>query len=88
MGDKGTNRIEEIDIAKGICILLMVIGHSGMKNMIHDFIYAFHMPSVPPISLTTLSCVTGLAGTTILKSRNVEFIETILLLIDRASRFN
>ena len=44
MGDKGTNRIEEIDIAKGICILLMVIGHSGMKNMIHDFIYAFHMP--------------------------------------------
>ena len=44
MGGKSTDRIEEIDIAKGICILLMVIGHSGMKNMIHDFIYAFHMP--------------------------------------------
>ncbi len=44
MGNKSIIRIEEIDIAKGICILLMVVGHSGMKNVIHDFIYAFHMP--------------------------------------------
>lgn len=37
-------RIKELDIAKGICILLMVIGHSGMPDALHRFIYAFHMP--------------------------------------------
>ena len=37
-------RIVEIDIAKGICILLMVIGHSGMTGYAHNFIYSFHMP--------------------------------------------
>lgn len=37
-------RIKELDIAKGICILLMVIGHSGMTNIVHYMIYAFHMP--------------------------------------------
>ena len=39
-----TERIIELDIAKGICILLMVIGHSGMTNIVHHMIYAFHMP--------------------------------------------
>lgn len=37
-------RVEEIDIAKGICILLMVVGHSGLTGTGHDMIYAFHMP--------------------------------------------
>lgn len=40
-----------IDIAKGICIILVVIGHllqfdcSGLaKNILFNYIYAFHMP--------------------------------------------
>ena len=39
-----TNRIVEYDIAKGVCILLMVIGHSGLTGVGHNLIYAFHMP--------------------------------------------
>lgn len=37
-------RLKEIDVAKGICILLMVIGHSGLTGTLNDMIYAFHMP--------------------------------------------
>ena len=37
-------RLIELDIAKGICILLMVVGHSGMPDGLHFFIYGFHMP--------------------------------------------
>lgn len=32
-----------ISIAKGIGITLMVVGHSGCPNYLHDFIYSFHM---------------------------------------------
>ena len=39
-----SKRIEEIDVAKGICILLMVMGHSGIPHIMSCFIYAFHMP--------------------------------------------
>lgn len=38
------NRIEELDIAKGIAIILMVIGHSGIPETMRSFIYLFHMP--------------------------------------------
>lgn len=41
---EGGRRIEEIDVAKGICILLMVMGHSGIPHIKSSFIYAFHMP--------------------------------------------
>lgn len=34
----------EISIAKGIALLLMVLGHSGIVGMPRDFIYLFHMP--------------------------------------------
>lgn len=37
-------RDKTLDIAKGICIILMVIGHSGCPTYLHDFIYMFHMP--------------------------------------------
>lgn len=33
-----------LDIAKAICICLMVIGHSGCPEYLHRFIYMFHMP--------------------------------------------
>lgn len=33
-----------IDIAKAICICLMVIGHSGCPEYLNRFIYMFHMP--------------------------------------------
>ena len=39
------NRIEFIDIAKGILITSMLIGHIWNDGMIHDFIYTFHMPA-------------------------------------------
>ena len=45
------NRIEFLDIAKGIAILLVVMGHLVQYNMtgtsattVFDFIYSFHMP--------------------------------------------
>lgn len=33
-----------LDIAKGITIILMVVGHTSISNAISSFIYAFHMP--------------------------------------------
>ena len=38
------NRIEWTDIAKGIGIILVIIGHVSGDNYIKNFIYAFHMP--------------------------------------------
>lgn len=38
------NRDQTIDIIKGIGIILMVVGHSGAPDYVHDFIYTFHMP--------------------------------------------
>lgn len=37
------NRIDAFDIAKGIGILLVVIGHSFTEGKISNFIYSFHM---------------------------------------------
>ena len=39
-----TKRELSLDIAKGICIMLMVIGHSGCPDWMGRFIYMFHMP--------------------------------------------
>lgn len=33
-----------LSIAKALCIILMVIGHSGCPAYLHDWIYLFHMP--------------------------------------------
>ena len=38
-------RIEYLDIAKGILILLMLVGHVWDDGPVHRFIYAFHMPA-------------------------------------------
>lgn len=44
------NRIEWLDIAKGIVIILMIVGHSGfvgpngIQYVVGNFIFAFHMP--------------------------------------------
>lgn len=37
-------RDTQLSVAKGICIMLMVIGHSGCPQFIRHFIYMFHMP--------------------------------------------
>ena len=43
-------RIVAIDLAKGICIILVVVGHyfpsdsPGWYGVLNDFIYTFHMP--------------------------------------------
>lgn len=45
-----TDRIVSLDIAKAICIILVVVGHYIPDNspewykLIHDVIYTFHMP--------------------------------------------
>lgn len=38
------NRDSSIDIAKGICIFLMVLGHCFFAGNIRHYIYLFHMP--------------------------------------------
>lgn len=40
----GQKRDLTLDLAKAICIILMVIGHSGCPDYLHRFIYMFHMP--------------------------------------------
>lgn len=37
-------RNEDVDVIKGVCIILMVIGHSGCPDILRSFIYCFHMP--------------------------------------------
>lgn len=37
-------RIDWIDVAKGIGIILMVMGHTSMPDAINRWIYSFHMP--------------------------------------------
>lgn len=37
-------RVEWVDIAKGIGIFLMVIGHTGIPKLASQWIYSFHMP--------------------------------------------
>lgn len=41
---KVQQRDKTLDITKGICIILMVIGHSGCPTYLYNFIYMFHMP--------------------------------------------
>ena len=46
-GQSKSNRIAYIDAAKGIGILLMILGHTGMYGLpvvMHKMIYSFHMP--------------------------------------------
>ena len=37
-------RLNWLDIAKAIAIILMVVGHTSIPSIASDFIYAFHMP--------------------------------------------
>lgn len=41
---KSTTMNQTVSIAKGLGIILMVIGHSGCPILLKDFIYLFHMP--------------------------------------------
>lgn len=38
-------RIEYYDVAKGILILLVVLGHVFETGIINQYIYSFHMPA-------------------------------------------
>ena len=52
-GQSKSNRIAYIDAAKGIGILLMILGHTGMYGLpvvMHKMIYSFHMPLFAIIS--------------------------------------
>ena len=39
-----TKRVQWLDIAKGITILLMVLGHTSIPMKFSNFIFSFHMP--------------------------------------------
>lgn len=39
-----TGRLQNIDIAKGITICLMVVGHSSLPLWLSNWIWSFHMP--------------------------------------------
>ena len=43
-GGKSSSRLEPIDIAKGIGIILVYIGHIPIAYDLRSFIYNFHMP--------------------------------------------
>lgn len=38
------NRIDYLDTLKGLLIILVVFGHTGINNDIQKWIYSFHMP--------------------------------------------
>ena len=40
----GNKRIDEIDVAKGIGIIMTIIGHNVFEGYVKTFIYSFHMP--------------------------------------------
>lgn len=40
--EKG-NRLQSVDIAKGILIILVVVAHA-QTDIVHDIIFMFHMP--------------------------------------------
>lgn len=44
VADPAKARNIAIDLAKGICIILMVAGHTGVPKWLGQFIYLFHMP--------------------------------------------
>lgn len=50
-----TERKEYIDVARGIAIILMVLGHLGLKNPLTQIIYSFHMPLFFVIAGMTIS---------------------------------
>ena len=37
-------RIQWLDIAKGLAIILMILGHTSIPKFAADFIWLFHMP--------------------------------------------
>lgn len=39
----GSNRITEVDILRGICMIAIVIGHMGVLKL-KKFVYVFHLP--------------------------------------------
>lgn len=42
--NRATGRVVWIDVARGIVILLMVLGHTGVPEPVAKFIWSFHMP--------------------------------------------
>ena len=38
------DRIQWLDVAKGIVIILMILGHTGLPRYVSNVIFAFHMP--------------------------------------------
>lgn len=38
------NRVEYIDTLKGLLIILVIFGHTGINSNIQKWIYSFHMP--------------------------------------------
>ena len=52
------NRIDEIDIAKAVGIICVLIGHRT-GGALHNYVYLFHMPLFFILSGLTMKCTTG-----------------------------
>ena len=39
-----SKRTDYIDVARGVMIILMLVGHSGLPQLGRQLIYGFHMP--------------------------------------------
>lgn len=37
-------RLDYMDVVKGFTILLVILGHSSIPDLLHRFIFSFHMP--------------------------------------------
>ena len=72
------NRDLTLDIAKGLCILLVVMGHilqyntiAGMDQPLFNFIYSFHMPAFMLLS----GCVAALGRQNVVAGTSCTFIK-------------
>ena len=87
------NRIVWLDIAKGITILLMVIGHTSIPQIVSDWIWAFHMPLFFFASGVCTKFEKDSLGTFIKKKfigigRPFLIYSTIVVLISKISQLN
>ena len=66
--------IEWIDTARGIAILLVILGHMPINKWTHDFIYSFHMPLFFIISGFFIAGETALAVSEYIKKKYTRLI--------------
>ena len=72
-------RINYLDIAKGIAILLVILGHIYSENPVKVWLYSFHLPLFFFISgcLLSLRSLDNIDTFKIIKSKAKKYINTV-----------